>query len=298
MSTKSKGIVIYLLITFGIAWVLWTIPIRFNVSTPNLLLLLAMLPLTGLPGGLAPALAAIVVRKWVTHEGFADAGLKWNLRDKWPYYLFAWLSPLAVALVIALLAIALGISRPEFSLQRAYVMTGPEGNSSSLDSPHLTLIVLIELLIVALVSTPILWGEEFGWRGYLQVRLLSRRPLLAAVVTGLIWGVWHYPFFFLRADNNGANQSALTLLVFPTSTILLSVIFGWLRQRTGSVWATSLAHAATNYIGANLATLWFTGDTNWILWSYLGVLGWVPLGALCGWIILSGQLEPAKDSAA
>jgi membrane protease YdiL (CAAX protease family) len=297
MSTKSKGIVIYLLIAFGIAWLLWTIPIRVNVPTHNLLLLLAMLPLTGLPGGLAPALAAIVVRKWVTREGFADAGLKWNLRAKWPFYLFAWLSPLAVALVIAILAVALGISQPDFSLQRAYVMRSPEMNASALDSPHLTLIVPIELLVVALVSTPILWGEEFGWRGYLQVRLLSHRPLLAAVVTGLIWGVWHYPFFFLQADNNGANQPILTLLVFPTSTILLSVIFGWLRQRTGSVWATSLAHAATNYIGANLAMLWFTGDANWILWSYLGVLGWIPLGALCGWIILSGQLQPAKDGA-
>jgi hypothetical protein len=26
--------------------------------------------------------------------------------------------------------------------------------------------------------------------------------------------------------------------------------------------------------------------------GYLGLLGWVPLGALCAWIVLAGQLRP------
>jgi hypothetical protein len=42
-----------------------------------------------LPGALSPAIAAIIVRKWVTREGFVDAGLKPNLSKAWRYYLFA-----------------------------------------------------------------------------------------------------------------------------------------------------------------------------------------------------------------
>jgi uncharacterized protein len=60
-------------------------------------------------GAFSPAIAAIIVRRWVTREGFADAGLRLNLRHKWRYYLFAWLLPLPVVGVIAILAAAAGI---------------------------------------------------------------------------------------------------------------------------------------------------------------------------------------------
>ena len=297
MSSKSKGIVAYLLITFGIAWAVWAFwatPIQVRLSTSDLLLRLALEPLGALPAGFAPAIAAIVVRKWVTREGFGDAGLKLNVRHKWPYYLCAWFSPLAVALIIAALAVAFAIGRPDLTLEQARTVMAPGVSQVSLSFPAYMLIVLVEVAIVALLSTPILWGEEFGWRGYLQVRLLSERPLLAAVATGLIWGVWHYPFYFLQAFNRASRISALVLVIFPLSTILLSIVFGWLRQRTGSIWAPSLAHAAINSMGSTLLMLWFAGNEHWILWSYMGVLGLAPVGVLCAWIVFTGRLDPAQ----
>jgi membrane protease YdiL (CAAX protease family) len=204
MTGKTKGIVVYLAVAFGMAWVLWEIPLRFGLSPRSPLLQLA-----ALPGAFAPAVAAIVVP--------------------------------------------------------------------------------IQLLVTALLATPILWGEEFGWRGYLQVRLLGQHPLLAAVATGLIWGVWHYPIN-LRGYNFPGHP-VLGLVVFPVSTILLSIMFGWLRLRTGSVWAASLAHAATNAVGGSLITLLFAGGPDSIFVGYLGLLGWLPLGVLCAWIVFSGQLR-------
>ena len=44
-------------------------------------------------GALSPAVAAIIVRKWVTREGFSDAGLRLN-RHHWRYYLAALVLPL------------------------------------------------------------------------------------------------------------------------------------------------------------------------------------------------------------
>jgi membrane protease YdiL (CAAX protease family) len=284
MKGKAKGMIVYLLIAFGMAWVLWEIPLRFGLSPRSPLFQLA-----ALPGAFAPAVAAIVVRKWVTREGFADAGLRLNLRQ-WRYYLVAWLLPLPVTAVIVVLAVALGIGQPDFSLLRALKVLVPEGASvPSSVPPGLLLVVPIQLLVTALLATPILWGEEFGWRGYLQIRLLSQRPLLAAVTTGLIWGVWHYPIN-LRGYNFPGHP-ILGLVVFPVSTILLSIIFGWLRLRTGSVWAASLAHAATNAVGGSLTTLLFAGGPDSIFVGYLGLLGWLPLGVLCAWILFSGQLR-------
>jgi membrane protease YdiL (CAAX protease family) len=289
MRRNVKGVITFLLIAFGLAWTVWIIPIRWNVSTQNPLLRLALIPLAGLPGGFAPAVAAFVVRKWITGEGFEDAGLEWNLKSTWPYYLFAWLAPLAVAFGIALLGLMTGQRRPDFSLQIAYEVLAADATPLFNGADHPALIIGMELMVLSLFSTIILWGEEFGWRGYLQVRLLKDRPVLAAVATGLIWGVWHYPFYFLPSYSQRSQHYAI-LLVFPISTILMSVIFGWLRQRTGSVWSTSLAHASVNYLGASLVTLWFVGEANAIIWSYLGVAGWVPLGAICAWIILGRRL--------
>lgn len=85
MNDKTKGILAYILIAFIMAWVLWEIPIRLGYLPTSSLLFQYI----ALPGALSPAIAAIIVRKWVTREGFVDAGLKPNLSKAWRYYLFA-----------------------------------------------------------------------------------------------------------------------------------------------------------------------------------------------------------------
>ena len=117
-----------------------------------------------------------------------------------------------------------------------------------------------------------------------------RRPtLIAAVATGVIWSLWHLPLN-LRGYNF-PDQPILGMLVFTVSAIMLSIIFGWLRTKTGSIWSASLGHSATNAIGGNLTLLLFIGAPNWILVSYVGILAWIPLAILCAWIILTGQLK-------
>jgi membrane protease YdiL (CAAX protease family) len=148
------------------------------------------------------------------------------------------------------------------------------------------------VLLTSLLATPLLWGEEFGGRGYLQLRIAPGRPLLAALATGVIWGLWHLPVN-LRGYNF-PGQPVLGMVVFTVSAVLLSVIFGWIRQRSGSIWAASLAHAATNAIGGSLMLVLFFGAGNPLFVAYLGILGWVPLGALAGWIAWRGY-RPKED---
>ena len=286
LDTTKRGVAVYLLIAFGLAWGLWEIALLVGPSPDSPLFQLAILP-----GAISPAVAAVVVRKWVTQEGFADAGLALNM-GRWRYYLAGWCLPLAAVLVIVLLAATLGVSEPDFTLDRALRELAPEGATIPSLPPGLFAILPLQLMLSALVVTPILWGEEFGWRGYLQVRLMSDRPLWAAVVTGFIWALWHLPIN-LRGYNF-PDQPMFGMLVFAVSAIMLSIIFGWLRVRTGSIWAASLGHSATNTTGASLTLLLFWGGPNWLFVSYVGVLGWVPLGALCLWIVLTGQLRDGR----
>lgn len=282
MNTKTKGILAYLLIAFGGAWTIWVLLWLLGVSPTRISLQFQLL---SLPAECAPAIAAVIVRLWVTRERFTDAGLRLHVRQMWPYYLFAWVMPLFVIGMIVALAAVLGVSQADFSFQRALGLLYP----GLALSPSIVAGILLSPLLLAFVQMPILWGEEFGWRSYLQLRLLSQRPLLAAVTTGLIWGIWHSPAILLGYEQY--SNVLLGLLTFPVLTILLSIIFGWLRLRTGSIWSASLAHAAFNSIGGAFTGLLFLGGADFALVGSNGILAWIPLGVVCAWIVFTGQLQ-------
>jgi uncharacterized protein len=273
MRVINKGVLLFLFITFGITWSVWGLAWVLGIlnTGPSGQIVVAL-------GAFGPAIAAIIVRRLVTHEGFADAGLRPNLRHGWPYYLFAWLIPLPVVVTIVVLSGALGIVNIHIITQRAAATPAT---------------LLVAVLGGALLSAPLFWGEEFGWRSYLQLRLGSR-PLPASIITGLIWGLFHYPV--ILAGYEGYENVLVGLAVFPISTILLSITFAWLRLKTGSVWASCLAHSATNGIGGGLTAYMFLGSGHFLLTSYLGVLGWLPLGILGMWIVLTRGLATAPNS--
>jgi membrane protease YdiL (CAAX protease family) len=288
--SRAKGVISYIVLAYGLAWILWEVPIRLLGASPRDPTLFQFV---ALPGAFAPAVAALIVRQWITREGFADSGLRPNLRKGWSYYLAGWLLPLPVLAVIVGLAWALSLARPDFTLLSGIGSLGLDLPPSA--APSLLGLALPFLLLVnALLAFPLLWGEEFGWRGYLQVRLFPERPLLAAVSTGIIWSLWHLPLN-LRGYNF-PGYPLLGMLVFTVSAVLLSIIFGWLRLASDSVWAPTLAHAATNAVGASTILLWFGGAKP--LWvGYLGILAWVPLGAVCLWIVLTGRLQRAARAS-
>ena len=120
MEKKTKGIISFLVIAFGLAWGLWGILFSVGITPRD-----PRFQLWGTFPGFAPAIAAIIVRKWITREGFGDAGLRPNLGKKWPYYLLAWLLPLLIAPIITGLAVILRISTPDPTLQRAYQILSP-----------------------------------------------------------------------------------------------------------------------------------------------------------------------------
>ena len=263
----NKGVIWFLVISFGVAWISWEIALATGVSV-----LSSQFQLYALPGAFAPAIAAFVVRKWITREGFADADL--GLQPaRWRYYLLAWLLPLAVVATIVLEAMVLGIARPDFSLSRAVT-----AGYAAKELGNRGLLIVPIVMITAVLLTPVLWGEEFGWRGYLQKRLFVGRPVRAAIATGLIWGVWHFPLT-LRGYNY-PDHPIVGSLMFAVFAVLIAYIFGWIRERSGSIWASSLAHAATNTIG-NLALLWLAGPQGPFVVSYAGLLAFPPLAIVC-----------------
>ncbi|MDQ2713773.1 MAG: CPBP family glutamic-type intramembrane protease [Chloroflexota bacterium] len=295
MKPGKKGLIAYLLITFGVAWSLW-IPVllvgwlttdQFGGQLGQRLAVI---------GTFAPALAAFVARKWVSREGFADAGLRLFLLKKWPYYLFALLLPIVAIVIIIALSSSLNISQPDFSLYR-YLKTMPRGtNPFSLSD------VLTWLPVSALIAIPFVWGSESGWRGYFQLRIFKGRPLHAALITGLTTVAWQFgptlivlgiaaSGLFPGFTHASPAQYPFTVLIALGNALLLAIILGWLRLKTGSIWPVCLASAASQVLGANITRFLFYGGPNWLFVSYIGLLCWIPLGLVCLWIIASGQLR-------
>ena len=88
--------------------------------------------------------------------------------------------------------------------------------------------------------------EETAWRGYALPRLQRRfDPLVASLVLGLLWGVWHLPLFFIT----GSFQSTIPFVGFLISTVATAVIIGWVFNRArGSVLIVALFHGFTDVV--------------------------------------------------
>lgn len=228
------------------------------------------------------------MRKWITREGFDDPKLK--LGSSWFWYLLAWLLPLFVVGGMAALGVALGLGAPDFTLATA-IAAKPVGRDLSM-MQGVGLLIVPQVLLTALITMPVLFGEEFGWRGFLQRRLFPDAPMMSALATGVIWGVWHYPLI-LRGYNY-PDQPLMGAALFTVFTVLASYVFGWFYRRSGSIWCCSLAHAATNTVGS-LSLLWLAGMGPPIVISYGGLLALAPLTAVA---IVLALIDLARPAAA
>jgi membrane protease YdiL (CAAX protease family) len=96
--------------------------------------------------------------------------------------------------------------------------------------------------------------EELGWRGY-ALPLLQRRMsgLLAALLLGLIWGLWHFPALAMSGFAPGGPGAAETAFVvkagqFLVGAVATSVVMTVLYNGTrGSIPLAFLFHWMTNF---------------------------------------------------
>jgi membrane protease YdiL (CAAX protease family) len=119
------------------------------------------------------------------------------------------------------------------------------------------LIVPIGLLLWLLGALP----EEYGWRGYAMERLLKgNSPLIASLILGLVWGLWHLPLHFISTT----TQYVIPIWEYVLQTVVLTIIYTWLYLGTGgSVLVAGIFHAMGNLTGA-VIPYWVTGSGRWV----------------------------------
>ncbi|WP_110946325.1 CPBP family intramembrane glutamic endopeptidase [Streptomyces avicenniae] len=276
-STRRRGLTAFFAISFGGAW-LWVLGAHaMGQSLVN--------PLVQIPFAFMPAIGAVVARRWVTREGFADAGLRLRLRAAWPYYIGAWLGPLAITAGAAGVAVLLGLWDGDLEPLRAAIPGVPWW-----------LAVLLLVSVMPLLA-PVYWGEEFGWTSYLRPRIGGGRPLRSVLLTGLIWAVWHYPLAFVGYVEFG--NVAAGLLLWTGSFLLQEMLLAWLYLRSGSIWTAALAHAGNNMVLSLLLGV-LLGDEDGGAGLGAETLTWlpaVPMAGLCAWLLLRRSFQQPSGEA-
>jgi len=176
---------------------------------------------------IGPALAAIIVSQvaygqtgvWDLLKGLT----RWRVGLVW--YILAVLVP-AVLLIVAqvitrLLGLPVTITMPQVVL-----------------SPY----VIFGFTVNFLANT----CEEIGWRGFALPRLQKRHnALLATLIVGTLWALWHLPLVFLASP-----MSEYPFLWF-ISIVADAFMYTWIYNSTkGSILLVALLHGSGNIFGA------------------------------------------------
>jgi membrane protease YdiL (CAAX protease family) len=141
-------------------------------------------------------------------------------------------------------------------------------------------VVVLSQTLTALIAAPIInaipiLGEEFGWRAYLQPKLMQLGGRKAMLLMGVIWGLWHAPLIAMGHNYGTEYPGAPWLGIITTIWIMfiLGTFLGWATLRGGSVWPAVIGHGAINGI-AGIYVFFTQGSPNLILGpSLVGIIG-------------------------
>ena len=92
------------------------------------------------------------------------------------------------------------------------------------------------LFIIFIYQSIIVWGEEVGWRGFALPSLqIQFHPILASIILGVLWGLWHLPLFWIK----GSAQQSMSVQFFVLATVGYSILYTWIYNGTNGSLLTS-----------------------------------------------------------
>jgi membrane protease YdiL (CAAX protease family) len=200
-------------------------PILVTLSLLAVILLLHLHPIANIPGGIGRSLTALIwiLVPWSVLTIRKEPFMKFGLHTE------GFSRSLGTGIIASLL-----ILTPYFIL---YAVWFGDVSTNPADGAEIMRWIKMGLYQIFYIALP----EEFFFRGYLQTRL---NQLLGRPFT--LWGGrfgWGLPaaslIFMLFHLLSGINLWNLGVL-FP------ALIFGWLREKTGSITASTVFHALSN----------------------------------------------------
>ncbi len=243
---EAKRLVIFILLAFGISWI--PAIIMNSVFGYHEWFETYKMPFFALIVGFGPALANVITRK-LTHEGWNNSLLHLKLKGNLKYYLIAIISVVAMGIAEGVLATII-YGKYDFS-----------DIGGGMNGMQIAGNVMLTLSVVPLMAFNT-FGEEFGWRGYMNQKMESLIGTTGTVIVGgIIWGLWHAELT-VAGHNFGTEYDGypyLGIISMCITCTFLGMGLMWLTKKTGSIYPATIMHAAVNFGGKSIGKLFISG---------------------------------------
>jgi membrane protease YdiL (CAAX protease family) len=185
----------------------------------------------------------IAVRMRCGEERSARAGLSWGKPKYW--LLFGGGFILFYVLQTALNNL-FHLGAPVDMLQLLIqIAPGQKEQLSAIGPENLMLLIAAQTVLLApFLALVIAFGEEYGWRGYLQSELFKIGRIKGVMLLGVVWGLWHAPVILMGYNYPGYPVAGVFLMT--GYTVGLSIVLGYAVLKSGSVILASFLHALNN----------------------------------------------------
>jgi uncharacterized protein len=185
-----------------------------------------------------------VLRVTAGREAMARVWLSWG---NWRYYLFFGLGIMGFYVLQAVLNAAFGLGGAQL-----VPLPAPSGFNPAL---FLVLGAVQTVLLAPILAIVLGFGEEYGWRGYLQSELFTLGRVRGVLLAGVIWGAWHWPLILMGYNYPG--YPILGVVLMTLYTVGLAVVLGYAVLRSGSVLLAAYLHALNNQVANFIVALGF-----------------------------------------
>jgi membrane protease YdiL (CAAX protease family) len=277
MNRNTKKIILFIGLTFGLCWLMailfYALGGTWNTTGSLVMATLYMF---------VPMIMAVVVQKFIYKEPLKKPlGISFKLN--W-WFLVAWLLPPIIA--FATLGVSLLFPHVEFSPE----MTGLFERFKSIMTPeqleqiraqveaspiHPLWLALFQGLIAGITINAITgFGEELGWRGFLQHEFRYLNFWKSSLLIGVVWGVWHTPI--ILQGHNYPQHPLVGVFMMIIWCILLTPIFSYIRLKARSVIAAAIVHGSLNAT-MGLSIMVIKGGND-LLIGGTGLAGFIVLG--------------------
>ncbi len=106
--------------------------------------------------------------------------------------------------------------------------------------------VFINIIINLCFGFNLFFGEEFGWRYFLQPRLQKiYGKKFGVLILGFIWGIWHLPLCVTLYSPETPFYCVISQIAYCT---FIGIFLGYTYMKTKNLWAPILIHLVNNTV--------------------------------------------------
>jgi membrane protease YdiL (CAAX protease family) len=154
---------------------------------------------------------------------------------------------------------------------------------ASLYVPALVLLfVPVAVIGIPLSGLAATFGEEYGWRGYLQDEMVKIGVLPGVLLVGLVWGLWHFPVILRGVHTYPPSWAGLSLGI--ALFVLWGIVQSYAVLKTRSIWIAAFMHGVVNSVYGFL-TSYVSRASDRVFSFGLGLFGLFCLAAVVALIL-------------